>query len=401
MRRQFALMGIKLKSTLLSVMGVPALFSAVVSLPAQSSPPGGSIIVPVVFASEESSATALQFDVEYDSSVMSLGVTVGEAARKSDKSLYAADLGPGQKRFVICGLNQTPLLDGIIVNLFVIFRPDAATGLYPLKLSGVVGADPSAAPVPVKSTDASVTVQQATGIILRLQPSGVLNAASLLPGSVAPGEVITLIGAGIGPPSAQQPDGSPASTVLDGTSVAFDGTPAPLLYAAPNQINAIVPYVTYGKSETKLQVITRQGQTVAETSLPVDQAVPAIFTLDASGVGPGAILNQDSTVNTPSNPAEKESVVVLFATGAGQTNPPSADGQVAGDVLPQPLLPVSVQIGGIDATVLYQGAAPTMVAGLLQVNCVVPPNAPSGYSVPVVLFVGPASSPAGVSLAIK
>lgn len=394
-------MGIKLKSVLLSVVGVPALFSAVVSLPAPSSPPGGSIIVPVVFAAEESSATALQFDVQYDDAAMSLGMTVGEAARKSAKSLYAADVGPGLKRFVICGLNQTPLLDGTIVNLFVILRPDAATGLYPLKLAGVVGADPSAAPVTVRSTDGSVEVQQATGTIVRLQPSGVLNGASLLPGSVAPGEVITLIGAGIGPPFAQQPDGLPANTVLGGTSVAFDGTPAPLLYAAPNQINAIVPYATYGKSETKLQVITDQGQTLAEASLPVDQAAPAIFTLDASGTGPGAILNQDLTANTPSNPAEKGSVVALFATGAGQTNPSGTDSQVAGDILPQPLLPVSVQIGGIDAKVLYQGAAPTMVAGLLQVNCVVPPAAPSGYSVPVVLFVGTASSPAGVSLAIK
>lgn len=394
-------MGLNLRSIVLSVMGTPALFSAVVFLPAQSSAPGGSIIVPVVFASEKSSATVVQFDLEYDSSVMSLGVTIAEAARNSEKSLYTADVGPGQKRFVICGLNRIPILDGTIVTLFVIFKPDAATGLYPLKLSGVVGADPSAVPVPVKSTDGSVAVQQTTGIIARLQPSGVLNAASLLPGAVAPGEIITLIGAGIGPPSAQQPDGSPASTVLDGTSVSFDGTPAPLLYAAPNQINAIVPYAAYGKSETKLRVITRQGQTLAEASLPVDQAVPAIFTLDASGVGPGAILNQDSTVNTPSNPADKDSVVVLFATGAGQTNPPGTDGQVAGDVLPQPLLPVSVQIGGIDAKVLYQGAAPTMVAGVLQVNCIVPHSAPSGYSVPVVLTVGPARSFAGVSLAIK
>ena len=69
--------------------------------------------------------------------------------------------------------------------------------------------------------------------------------------------------------------------------------------------------------------------------------------------------------------------------------------------LPKPLLPVSAQIGGRDATVLYAGAAPGMVAGVLQLNCVVPLDSASGYAVPIVLSVGKTSSPAGVTLAIQ
>jgi uncharacterized protein (TIGR03437 family) len=80
--------------------------------------------------------------------------------------------------------------------------------------------------------------------------------------------------------------------------------------------------------------------------------------MDGSGVGQGAILDQNSTVNSPSNPAEKGSIVIVFASGAGQTDPGGADGQIAGDTLPTPLLPVSVQIGGLEAKVLYAGAAP-------------------------------------------
>jgi uncharacterized protein (TIGR03437 family) len=92
---------------------------------------------------------------------------------------------------------------------------------------------------------------------------------------------------------------------------------------------------------------------------------------------------------------------MFFATGAGQTDPPGADGQIAGDTLPKPLLPVTVQIGGLDAKVLYAGAAPGLVAGVLQVNCIVPSDSPSGYAVPIMLTVGNISSPAGVTLAIK
>jgi uncharacterized protein (TIGR03437 family) len=193
---------------------------------------------------------------------------------------------------------------------------------------------------------------------------------------------------------------SPSATVLAGTSVLFDGVPAPLLFVGPNQINAVVPYEIYAKANTELK-ITLQQQTVAATSLTVGGAAPAIFTVGYSGVGQGAILNQDLTINSPTDPAEKGSIVTLFATGAGQTDPPGQDGQLAGAVLPKPLLPVAVQIGGLDAEVQYAGAAPGLISGLLQVNAKIPEKAPSGAAIPIELIIGQISSPAGVTLAIK
>jgi uncharacterized protein (TIGR03437 family) len=180
----------------------------------------------------------------------------------------------------------------------------------------------------------------------------------------------------------------------------FDGTPAPLLYAGANQVNAIAPYAIYGNTSTKIQV-TREGSTTGEVELAVAEASPSIFTIDGTGVGPGAILNQDLTVNSPLEAAEKGSTIILFATGAGQTDPGGTDGEVAGAVLARPLLPVSVRIGGVDAKILYAGAAPGMVAGVLQVNCTVPANAPSGPSVPIVLSIGHFDSPLGVTAAIQ
>ena len=91
---------------------------------------------------------------------------------------------------------------------------------------------------------------------------------------------------------------------------------------------------------------------------------------------------------------------MLFATGAGQTDPPGVDGQITGSTQ-RPLLPVSVRIGGMQARVSYAGAAPGMVAGTLQVNCMVPMESPVGYAIPIVLSVGKTSSQAGVTLAIQ
>ena len=331
---------------------------------------------------------------------MSLSAILDEAARNAIKSLYAADLAPNKRRFFIIGFNQSRIADGNLIDLFVNLTQNAANGSYALTFSNVVATDAAGNTVSINSTDGTVMVQGTAGQGSRLSMQGVLNAASLLPGQIAPGELITLIGSAIGPPSPQQPMGAATSTALLETSVLFDGTPAPLLYAGLTQINAIVPYEVSGKSSTQLQIVN-QGQTIGAQLLTVAPAVPAIFSLDSSGAGPGAILNQDSTVNSASNPAARGSVVALFATGAGQTDPPGVDGQVTGTALPSPLLSVSVQIGGVGAQVLYAGAAPALVSGVVQVNAIVPVNAPSGPAVPITLTVGATPSPAGVTLAIK
>lgn len=390
-----------LKTALLGagLIYAPVALSSQVSLSNQSAPPGTSILVPIAFASEDSAISGVQFDLEYDIGTINLSATLGDAARNSEKSLYAANLAPNKRRFLIIGFNQNLIADGIVINLFVNLNQNAV-GVYTIKLSNLVATDHAGQSVPITGMDGTVMVQPSVGQVVRLLPEGVLNGGSLLSGPVAPGEIITLFGSGIGPVSAQQPLGSPSTTLLAASRVLFDGTPAPLLYAAPNQINAVVPYKVDGKTTTQLQVES-QGQVIAGLALSVATAVPAIFTLGASGVGPGAILNQDSSLNTPLNPADRGSVVSVFATGAGQTDPPGTDGQVAGANLPTPLLRVAVQIGGMDAQVLYAGDAPGLISGVLQVNVLVPLGAPSGPAVPIVLTIGPAEGPAGVTLALN
>jgi uncharacterized protein (TIGR03437 family) len=143
------------------------------------------------------------------------------------------------------------------------------------------------------------------------------------------------------------------------------------------------------------------GQESGAWDVPVASTAPGIFTIGSTGVGPGAVLNQDSSVNGTSNPAARGSVIQIFATGEGQTSPAGQTGAVTGSGGGAPVSHVTVTIGGIDAVVQFAGAAPQAVAGLFQVNAVVPQGVPSGSAVPLILSVGGAPSQAGVTIAVQ
>jgi len=213
---------------------------------------------------------------------------------------------------------------------------------------------------------------------------GVVNAASLRAGALAPGELISIFGAGFGA----------------GTRARFDGAAAPLLYAGNGQLNAVVPYAVADQTSTRLEVEAGQVLQMA-APLVVAPAAPGLFTLDASGTGQAAALNEDYTVNSPANPLAKGAVVMLYGTGEGQTEPPGVDGKPAGEAPPKPTQAVSVRIGGLPAEVLYAGGAPGLVAGVLQVNARIPSETLSGGALPVLLRVGSFSSQPEVTLAVR
>lgn len=245
------------------------------------------------------------------------------------------------------------------------------------------------------------TVTQAANADITM---GVLtNAASFASGGVAPGEIITIKGASLGPAQPSQfsldPDTGRVSTSLAGTRVFFGNFAAPLLYTSATQVNAVVPYEIGGQSEVAIHV-EYQGVSSSNTMLTVAEAAPGIFTLAATGSGPAAILNQDYTVNGPSNPARKGAYVSIYFTGGGQTSPPGATGSITGLALKYLVQPISVTVGGAPATVTFQGAAPTYIDGLSQLNIRVPDDAPSGPAQPVVIKVGTVTSPATATISI-
>jgi uncharacterized protein (TIGR03437 family) len=220
---------------------------------------------------------------------------------------------------------------------------------------------------------------------------------------LSPGEIVTLTGYGFGPAistSARPTSAGSYGTVLAGTSVLFDGNPAPLLMVQSDQINAIVPYSVFGRATTKVQVQSGSSNFSIPIELKVADAAPGIFTVASTGKGEALALNADATSNSVLNPAPRGTVIVLYLTGEGQTDPPGQDGRVIATDLRTPLLPVTATIGGQPAQVQYAGSGPSLVSGMCQVNLRIPDTIDAGTQ-PVEIQVGGIPSQRGVTIEVK
>jgi uncharacterized protein (TIGR03437 family) len=231
--------------------------------------------------------------------------------------------------------------------------------------------------------------------------NAVVNAASYA-AQIAPGTIVAVFGSGLGPATIASGTVSAAlmvETDAGGAQVLFDGVPAPVLWARQDVIAAVVPYYSSLKASTHVQV-EYQGRRSDPLEIPVSATSPGLFTSNAQGSGNAAALNQDLSINTPANPAATGSVIALFATGEGISDIPGVDGRVATSIFPKPQASVSVEIGGKPADLRYAAAAPSAVAGALQVNVAIPDGVGSG-AVPVKLTIGGQASAGGVTISVK
>jgi adhesin/invasin len=188
----------------------------------------------------------------------------------------------------------------------------------------------------------------------------------------------------------------PLPTTLGGTQVLVNGVPAPLFYVSPTQINFQMPPEPVGASMAV--TVVSGGITSLQATVGIAAAGPGIFTVNSNGQGQGAVLNQDYSVNSAQNPAAAGSVIQIFASGLGLTNPPIAAGQ-PGSASPLDFTvntPV-VTIAGVPATVLFSGLAPTFV-GLYQVNVQVPTGTASGPASLQIQINGQTSNSATVAI---
>jgi uncharacterized protein (TIGR03437 family) len=236
----------------------------------------------------------------------------------------------------------------------------------------------------------------------KLTAPAITNAASYANKGVAPGEIVVIFPTNVGPATlaGNSLDASgKVVTMIAGTRILFDGVAAPMIYTVKNQVSAVVPYEIAGQASTQVQVEYNGIRSVAVT-VPVLPAVPGILTANSSGTGQAVAVNQDGSLNSASNPAARGSVVILYATGEGQRNPVGVTGVPAPAYASPVLSPVTLTVGGAPATLAYAASAPAFV-GLMQINLTVPDTAPTGASVPVVLTIGKAQSPSGVTIAVK
>jgi uncharacterized protein (TIGR03437 family) len=238
----------------------------------------------------------------------------------------------------------------------------------------------------------------------------VTNSASLAQGAVAPGELVAIFGLGLGPTALTvlDPATPPIPTALPAaapsTSVTINGTAAPLLYTSEMQVGVIVPYSLAG---TSAQVVVTYGNLVSQPfTVAVAAADPGLYSLAASGSGPGAILNYEAatgnyTINSGSNPAPRGSTAVLYLTGAGATTSATYNQLIPASPAVTPVLAPTVTIGGAAATVLGAQAPPGSVPGLLQINVTVPSSIQPGAAQPVIVTMGGVTSQNGLTIAVK
>lgn len=228
------------------------------------------------------------------------------------------------------------------------------------------------------------------------------NAASYTANALSPGGIVTLYGVDLGPAALSTfalDSNSRIPTALEGVRVLFNGEPGPLLYVSANQLSAIVPY-NLGNLSAVDVVVQYRDRVSSPLRVPLRAVEPGIFSLDRSGTGQGAILNQDASVNGPANPAAPDSVVVIFASGFGATNPASVAGEITSSTnLPRLAANVTATIAGQNAQVLYAGPAPGAIAGLYQCNLRVPANLPPGEH-PIRLSVGGIPTQEGLTLRV-
>jgi len=236
--------------------------------------------------------------------------------------------------------------------------------------------------------------------------SAVVNAASFLGGSVAPGEMVVLFGRSLGPPTLATFDppavGDPIATTLGGTTVNFDTTPAPVIYTSANQVAVMVPYDVAGKTSVQIEV-DYQGTTSTAVTVPVAVSAPGIYTSSGTGAGAAAAFNFDAlsgnyTLNTEATGAPKGGIIVFYATGEGGAG---TDGMLVTTPAVTPNPAVSVTVGAATATVLYTGGVVGLVNGLIQINAQLPNEMTAGKALPLTVTINGQASQSGVTVTVK
>jgi uncharacterized protein (TIGR03437 family) len=222
-------------------------------------------------------------------------------------------------------------------------------------------------------------------------------------GTVAPGELVSILGVGLGPlPGVSAPRGA-LPTSLGGVSVTFDGVAVPIAYASSFRLDVQAPFnLVPGKSVSIQIANSTSGSTLTSTAaaVPVTDVVPGTYTNGLGGSGAATAVNPDGTTNGLLNPAAKGGFIVVYASGLGAVSPPVAAGAVP------PISPLSnvtgtvtAYIGGVSAPVLYAGTAPGY-PGLYQVNLTVPNGAGSGTQ-ELLIYVNGKSAQSGTTVQIK
>ncbi|HLG96819.1 MAG TPA: kelch repeat-containing protein [Bryobacteraceae bacterium] len=295
-----------------------------------------------------------------------------------------------------------------------------SNGDVPLSLLGIGNGAWTATWVPTNSTattfgvrtDAQLAPLSGTVQVLgqvknnpnvpRVASSGVVSSGDYS-GAPALGLLVSIFGSALADGQAQA--GSlPLPDQLGSTSVVVSGEQLPVLFVNDKQVNVLIPYDLAVNAPHEL--IVQRGNAI---SVPVPFAVfdsqPAILATAGNGMGQGHVYKIDASGNQiladANAPATAGDYLVIYAVGLGAVSPALTAGDPAsGTNLSQTVAPVTLTIGGQQATVFFAGLTPGL-AGLYQVNASVPAGIAPGAQVPVVLSVAGKSSSGNIFMGIQ
>jgi uncharacterized protein (TIGR03437 family) len=243
-----------------------------------------------------------------------------------------------------------------------------------------------------------------TSILSAQSPTftGVVSPASNIPpglpnSGIAQGSIFVVYGANLGPATLTQATTLPLPTTsgLAGTSIAIaqgsgPAITAPMLYTSAGQVAAVMPSNAPLGADTL--TLTYTGKSGA-FPVSVVQSNFGISTVAQSGTGPAVVTFANISLVTATNSAKPGDSLVIWGTGLGPIAGSDATGAAGGSLS----IPLQVFVGGVEATVQYQGRTPTAV-GLDQINITLPQNAPTGCSVPIVVQT---NSAAGIPITVS
>lgn len=243
--------------------------------------------------------------------------------------------------------------------------------------------------------------------LVEIYPRGVVNSASSLPsglpaGAIARGSVFSIYGNNIGPTTPVTVSAFPIGATLGGVSITFSQGNTTVnilpLFVSATQVNALMP--SNAPLGTGSMRLTYNNARSNPSRVQVAAAAFGIYTFTGTGLGPGAILNfvaaDNQPYNSPAVPAMPGQAVTLYGTGLGAIS--SSDANVP----PVQNLPTQTEVfvGGQSASIFYSGRS-SCCAGIDQIVFTVPPNAPTGCWVPVLVRTGGSTSSNGATMAIS
>jgi uncharacterized protein (TIGR03437 family) len=351
--------------------------------------------VNVTYTAGGTAATSLQFDLTFDSTVLLVTGTGGSAASSAGKNLQTSPdaTNANVMHFMLVGLNQNAIGDGVVVVLNIGVRNASYSGTLPLQISNIVAYTTSGPSV--TGTNGTVRVGSGGEPSPSVFSSGVTNGASF-DAVIAPGAFISVFGTSLAPSSVPGTGRGWASadfqgmnlpTKLDNYSVTINGKPGYFAFIRADQLNVLAPNDTGDDRMVLVQVLSPSGNSSA-ASVKWQKFAPAFFCQSVGGrfylAGPARGVKPGATIET-------------YGTGFGPTNPAYPEGQILTQAYPLPTGAVTVKVGGVNAQVVWAGLT---YAGVYQINIVVP-SLPDGDYAVVATIAGYSSPDAKAYLTIK